>query len=509
MSEVTYQHYSIQDFQGNPLIEALPPLLSTREIVRKLIERPEYDPKNRQAPQAERLMLTQKVTQFYQPSSRDVELFQMIDRSLRWGYVWRNPLDPSYRLRFGKGLAQKKEGAYYTPYVPTTGGFALLGVSGLGKTSSTRKILSLFPQVVFHRCYEGTHFQETQVVWVHMDCPKDGSLKGLCSAFFAEVDRACGTTFASQYAGGKRTTLDDMMQGMVKVAASIHLGIVILDEVQNLCVSRTSDNIPLKTLNFVVTMINTINVPVVMVGTPRALSFFQKEFQQAKRASSQGAALWERMEEDQEWDMFVRAMWSYQYTSNKVSLTKKLSHMLYEESVGIPFLAVQIYKLVQEKAIAFDAETFQGEDFRLIATRKMGLTKPMAESIKSGREINLKSFLDLTPFTSEDYARLYPSAASSAEPPKPADKGTIQQKATATLLGMGLIARDARHYVDLVLARHPDCKSDAIIAREAYAEYLKKEIASEKEDPGKKDKENSSNVAEGYENNISNGTIGL
>lgn len=506
MSDVVYHSCGIPDFQGNPLIEALPRPISARDLAKALIEHPGYDSKCRSVPQEERRLLTQVVTQFYQPGSKDIELFEMVDRSLRWGYAWRNPLSPYYRLRFGSGAPLESSGAYYVPYIPTTGGFALLGISGLGKTSAIRKILSLYPQVISHRNYNGIHFQETQVVWIHLDMPKDGSLKGLSSSFFAEIDRCCGTNFSDQY-NGKRTTLDTMLQGMTKVAASTHVGIIVLDEIQNLCTTKNNDNIPQKALNFIVTMINSINVPVVMVGTPRALSFFQKEFQQAKRASAQGAALWERMNDDVEWNTFVHAMWVYQYTSQKVPLTEELSHKLYEESLGIPFLAVQIYKLTQEKAMASGRETFDGNDFHIIASGKMGLTKPMVESLRSGKDINLKAFLDLSPFTTKDYQSLYPDTPSPAAPPQTADKKTVQQKAISTMLGLGLTNSDAKHFVNLVLAKHPDCQSDTVIAREAYAEYLKKETA-----PKEENKDESSDgpvVVEGYEQNLSNGLIGL
>ena len=37
-----------------------------------------------------------------------------------------------------------------------------------------------------------------------------------------------------------------------------------------------------------VTLTNSLSVPVVMVGTPKILNLFQKELQQAKRASGEG-----------------------------------------------------------------------------------------------------------------------------------------------------------------------------------------------------------------------------
>ena len=294
---------------------------------------------------------------------------------------------------------------------------------------------------------------------------------------------------------------------MIEVAASVHVGIIVLDEIQNLCTSKSIENIPLKTLNFIVTMINTINVPVVMVGTPRALSFFQRELQQAKRASSQGAALWEKMEEGNEWKLFVRAMWGYQYTAKEIPLTDEMMHALYLESVGVPFLATHIYKLAQEKAMTTGTETFNAKDFHLIACKKLGLTKPMVEALKSGREINLKAFLDLTPFTREECQRIFPTSPipPESEPPKPVDKQTVQQTALSTLLGMGLSEHDAKRYVNLALAKHPECPSSILIAREAYGEYLNNTEVI----PENPKKDSSSDVVTGYEANLSNGIIGL
>lgn len=506
MSKVVYHPCNIPDFQGNPLIQALPPLMDTKDVARALIERPASGDQFRSMSQKERRKLTETVTRFYQPSTRDVELYDMIDRSLRWGYVSRNPLKPEYRVRFSGGKVLDEEGSYYIPYIPTTGGFLLMGITGLGKTSATRKILSLYPPLIRHQCFEGIHFQETQIVWLSMDCPSDGSLKGLCSKFFAEVDRLTGTTYYNQYSSS-RTTLDTMMQAMTRIAASFHLGILVLDEIQNLCTSKSSENIPVKTLNFLITLINTICVPVVLIGTPRALPVFQAEMQQAKRATAQGAALWERMPEGPDWAMFVKALWPYQYTANAVELTDEMAHSLYEESIGIPFLAVQIYKLVQEKAIVSNTEIFTAEDFQVIAKSKMKLTQPMVQALKSGKSYNLSEYLDLTPFTPDDYRKLFPKQAPIPQPPTPDEKQSVQEKAIQTLLGLGLSYAEAKIYVNSYSAKHMDCDSEVIIARESYKAYLAKE--AEKETDEKPQEPSFPVVEEGYDENLSKGVVGI
>ncbi len=508
MGKVIYQHTNEKSFQGNPLLEALPPVMSTREAARKLIEQPDYSPDCRMASPEERLVMTQKVSRFYQPSLKDINLLADVDKCIRWGYSERNPLSADYRLRFGAGAVAREEGYSYARFIPTDGGVAVLGISGLGKTSSMRKILSLYPQIITHREYENTHFQETQVVWLHTDIPRDGSLKSLCSDFFYNIDRLCGTDFARQYAGN-RTKANDMMEGLCKVALNVHLGIWVLDEFQNLCPSSRSNRVSIDTLNTIVNLVNRINVPIIMIGTPRALPIFRKELQQVKRASSQGHDYWERMEEDEEWEMFVRAMWRYQFTAIEVPLTDDLVHHIYEESVGIPFLATQLYKLVQEKAILSGSEKFDEKDIHKIANKKLGLAKPMVKALKSGKDYDLKAFLDLGPFTLEDYQYVFAENPAPPENHQAPDKQSIQSKAFKTLIGMGLSPKEVKHFLNLALANHPDCQSDSIIAREAYAEYLKKAECNEENTKENDHEIKTAEVAIGYEENLANGTIGL
>ncbi len=76
-------------------------------------------------------------------------------------------------------------------------------------------------------------------------------------------------------------------------------------------------------MNFFVHLENRIGVPYVLIGTPKALPLFTKEFRQARRASEQGDFHWKRMQmisdedpnlPDEIWDDFIRTLWTYQYS---------------------------------------------------------------------------------------------------------------------------------------------------------------------------------------------------
>ena len=309
-----------------------------------------------------------------------------------------------------------------------------------------------------------------------MDCPNDGSLKGLCGAFFEQVDGLLGTDYFSQY-DEKRATLNKMRIAMARITRTYHLGVIVIDEIQALAVAK-DESVPVKTLNFLVSLVNTIGVPVILVGTPRALAFLQKEFQQAKRASGQGDALWEHMENDIEWRRFVKAIWKYQYTRKKVELTDQLIDALYEEAIGIPFLAVSIYKLVQEFAIYSGKETFTAQSFHTIASQKMRLTREMRAALRSGKEINLQQYLDLTPFKLEDFKQATDSI-NPPEPPAPAPiaKPDLREATIQALLTFGITRPEGMKLVNRAIAKNPSCTHSTILAREAYSLYLQTSIA--------------------------------
>ena len=476
MTTATYRNEILSDFRGNLLIEALPEPREPAQAIKDLMVLPDYSGADRKLSVANRRILTQNIARIHHPLPRELEVEGAIDRCLRWGYVDRDPLLPGYAAQLsagykaslhGNGIQNKRE------YHPHTYGFSILGISGIGKSTTVETILSHYPQVIRHSNYQGIPLSLTQVTWAKLDCPADGSLKGLCLSFFDQLDRLLGTDYCDQYR--KRTTLDVLMLKMAQLATAYNVGLIVLDELQNLC--SAAKDVPAKVLNYLVTLVNSIGVPVVTIGTPKALSILQNEFQQAKRGCGQGDALWERMKNDSEWDTFCKAIWPFQYTRNEVHYSPEMRNALYSEALGIPFLAVHIYKLVQEDAILSGKETFIGKDFKRVANRKMGLTKPMRDAIRAGKEVNLQQFVDISPFSLQDYQEDYSVACEARKPAtKPPEKKDIRKAAAITLMGLGLSQVDADKFVCQAVAILKDCTQETIIAREAYQLFQKQEI---------------------------------
>lgn len=170
--EAAYQPSPISGYRNNPLIEALPPILSTAETVSRLRYEPEHGEAVRQLPTELRLHLLHDALRFFRPLPVHVELEQRLSRLIRAGYQGRNPLVRGFRRQIDVRL-QREIQAYQQP---RSQGFTLLGMSGVGKTTALESILSLYPQIVVHRAYHDQPFSHLQVVWLKLDCPHDGSM---------------------------------------------------------------------------------------------------------------------------------------------------------------------------------------------------------------------------------------------------------------------------------------------------------------------------------------------
>lgn len=145
--EADYLDPLLDDYRDNPLIESLPPIWDERSVVQKLASRPLYKSSERELPVHLRMHCVQRVSRdFFQPLSKHLELEQSLSRLIRDGYVGRNPLTPNYAFRTRKDtyeLLMKGATSGYPVNTPTSSGFALVGISGIGKSSTLLRVLQM------------------------------------------------------------------------------------------------------------------------------------------------------------------------------------------------------------------------------------------------------------------------------------------------------------------------------------------------------------------------------
>lgn len=450
-----YRDPQLIEFRGNPLIEALPPMEDPEEYPRILMVLPDYAEEERKESPPWRLTRLQRLSHVHIPTREDSMLMLNISRCLRWSYVGRNPIpfkDVKQILQMrGVTLTETSE-RYLTSTKAPMYGFPVLGVSGVGKTTSIENVLSFFPQVIHHTSFQGIEFVEDQLVWLKVDCPPDGSQKGLCSAILKEIDRVMGEDYTDKILRN-RMSKDVLLIKVSRLIQSLHLGILVIDDIQTLC--GTKDSVSDELLSFMVSMANSLRIPVIMVGSPKILKLLQREFQQAKRASGEGEIRMDLMTRDsKEWNRFIRTIWKYQYTTSSVNLTARMEEVFFEESVGNPFIASMLYKLVQDDAIVSKREKFGVTDVRRIAKEKMGITAKMRRDMLAGVDVELNT-----------YRHLWEAAEIVDYMPSPQDKRVdisgekynIKVAEIAVRLEkMGIPINDARSYARQAIAAYPN-----------------------------------------------------
>lgn len=395
-----YKEQVISDYSNNPLIESLPEILLESEAVETLTNYPSYSPLERTLLPEYRCHYVQRLFRYFEPLDKHLDLEQRISRVIRQGYIDRNPFCSEFAAMAHKNYDIIKKGdlCIIPTTENTTSGFTLIGYSGVGKSTGIRKVLSLYPQVIVHSNYHGQPLYLYQIAWLKIDCPFDGSVKGLCVNFFDSVDRLLGTDYKQRFAKS-RITADLMLSQMSQIAMTHCLGVLVVDEIQHLNMAKSGGAD--KMLNFFVTLVNTIGVPVILIGTNAALSVLQKEFRQARRGTGQGDMIWEPIRNDDMWDVFINQMWKYQWTSEETPLTDELKNTLYEESQGIIDIAVKLYAIAQWELIAGDDGKITPDLIKRVVYDHLKLLKPMMEALKSGDIKRIEKYEDIKPIDVE------------------------------------------------------------------------------------------------------------
>lgn len=413
-----YRENTIPTYVGNPLIDALPDILSADAAIDELAYYPPYNDSLRTLPNETRYHLLENIVRFFTPLNVHIDLERRISRVIRTGYIERNPMKNKFWRDNAKRADAVNESSYSQYgkdddfHSTSAYGFNMVGISGIGKSLAVERILRLYPQVIHHTKYHERTFNYSQIVWLKLDCPFDGSLKGLCINFFQTVDSLLGTSYHKNY-GGKTRTTDEMLPYMALVAANHGIGVLVIDEIQRLSLSKSGGTE--KMLNFFVQIVNTVGVPVILVGTYKSLSIFDGNFSQTRRGTGQGDLVWDRMKYDEEWELFVNALWEYQYTKKVCSLepNPEIFEVLYDETQGITDLAVKVYMLAQERAIETGTEIVTASIIRSVAKDRFRMLQPALAALRSKTKNALVRFEDAYPQFLIEYVKN--SSKSSGE----------------------------------------------------------------------------------------------
>lgn len=225
---------------------------------------------------------------------------------------------------------------------------SVLGVPGIGKTSTIRRALETMPQVIEHTEYMGQPFYCKQVLYLRIECPSDCSVKTLALNLLSALDRAIGSDYLHQLISLRSIAASAVATQVKILCMTHHVGLLLVDEIQNAVETAQRNRQVKPLLKFLVELTNDTATAVYFVGTPAAEQVFVSQEHLKRR--TRGIRLLP-LKPDGTYRRFLEQLWPYQFTSQQAPLTEKLANKLFDFSGGIPAYIVKIYQETQAQAL--------------------------------------------------------------------------------------------------------------------------------------------------------------
>jgi hypothetical protein len=396
-----YKPQRIPQFIGNKLIEALPLSMSDEELYKALSLQPPFSPEQREWPTHERMYMLMGLKNFMVPLSKHFELGRALDTMIRSGYVGRAPRTPQHDACF-KALHENEKvkrpfsqsAETNTPQLSTS----LIGISGMGKTTLVQRWCAHINKVIYH---PALHLY--QVPYLHIETPSDGSsIKGLAHGILQQLDQLIpGANYHRDYALKGRPGADTLMRSVARLMHQHYVGILICDEVQNLANARKGRQTVMTEL---VSACNDLKVPILFIGTTKALKVLSLDFRQARRSCGHSVSPWKRFPSEvkpgqiNEWHQFLQVLWGNQWVKNPCELTDVLLTTMYRYSQGIIDVAITIFASAQARAMVDGSETITPE---LICKVFIEELEPLHEAIDALHHNDIEAIAKFDDISSE------------------------------------------------------------------------------------------------------------
>ena len=318
------------------IIHILPSMKSGDDLFSALEVLPEYEESIRSADVPVRLMALSDLYRIYVPSQMSLEIYsKMYLALLRSLQKKGTKLAVQQKNQNYKAIIQQE----YSGIMGGSDSFTIIGASGIGKSSAISRAITLITE---NRVIEVENPYTKIIPCICVQCPFDSSVKGLLLEILRKVDEMIDSNYYQNALRARTTT--DMLIGSVSQVALNHIGLLVVDEIQNVCNSKNGKSL----VGMLTQLINNSGISICMVGTSESAVFFEQAVQLARRSLG---LRYDVMEYGVDFRKFCEIVFSYQYVKQKTEITDGIMEWLYEHSSGNISVVVSLIHDAQEIAI--------------------------------------------------------------------------------------------------------------------------------------------------------------
>ena len=309
---------------------------SGNELISELAVFPDYEEKIRLENPAVRLTALSALYDVYIPSQMSIEIYNKLYLALLRSMHKKNK-----RIAIQQRYENRKavRGQEYSGIIGGSDSFTIIGSSGIGKSTAISRAISLITDnsvIEIERPYAKI------ILCVVVQCPFDCSVKGLLLEILRKVDGELGSKYYQNALRARATT--DMLIGAASQVALNHVGMLIVDEIQNVVNNKNGKSL----IGALTQLINNSGISIGMIGTPECTTFFESAMQLARRSAG---LQYGAMRYDMYFKSFCKVLFDYQFVARKSELTDTIIEWLYEHSAGVASIVVSLVHDGQEIAI--------------------------------------------------------------------------------------------------------------------------------------------------------------
>ncbi|WP_370215298.1 ATP-binding protein [Idiomarina sp.] len=385
VERAVYKMPALPEYRLNPLISALPERACDESLITYLSYYPECLEFEKTAPSNIRVQFISRLDQLRQPIPVYLQCYRAIEEAIIDSYSMRNPLSPTtnnYLHYSEKNRPQIRPRTGF--FRPKASGITVIGESGVGKTTMLEQILSCFPDRIEHRNFHGHEINFGQVVWIMVNCPSDSSIRGLCHEIIEQISLKQGTP-----APKPARNLDDLITQIGRLVKSSFLGILVIDEMQNLNIAKAGGEKRL--VSFLHNFMNAMGVPIILCANPPFQTILSDSLKTARRAESKGYFKVDLLPNDEIWELFVESLWELQWTNQYTPLSPELLSELHTLSYGNIEIAIRIFRNAQKFIIGSNDERITVDVLRYTAANSVTVSRLAMES---GKKKEAESFAE-------------------------------------------------------------------------------------------------------------------
>ena len=318
------------------IIHILPPMRAGEDLFSALEVLPKYDESICTAEVPVRLMALSDLYRIYVPSQMSLEIYsKMYLALLRSLQKKGTKLAVQQKNQNHKAIIQQE----YSGIMGGSDSFTIIGASGIGKSSAISRAITLITE---NRVIEVGNPYTKIIPCICVQCPFDSSVKGLLLEILRKVDEMIDSKYYQNALRARTTT--DMLIGSVSQVALNHIGLLVVDEIQNVCNSKNGKSL----VGMLTQLINNSGISICMVGTPESAVFFEQAMQLARRALG---LRYDVMEYGTDFRKFCEIVFSYQYVKIRTEITDGIMEWLYEHTSGNISVVVSLIHDAQEISI--------------------------------------------------------------------------------------------------------------------------------------------------------------